>query len=37
MVKRYTDDIIVLQGCGDDEYTYRREDCHDEPFVPESV
>ena len=37
MVKRYTDDTIVLQCCGDDEYTYRREDRHDERFVPESV
>lgn len=36
-VKRYTDDTIVLQGCGDDEYTYRRDDRHDERFVPESV
>ena len=25
-VKRYTDDEIVLQGCGEDEYTYRRTD-----------
>ena len=25
-VKRYSDDEIVLQGCGDDEYTYRRTD-----------
>ena len=25
-VKRYTDDEIVLQGCGDDEYIYRRND-----------
>lgn len=24
LVKRYTDDEIVLQGCGDDEYFYRR-------------
>jgi len=24
-VKRYTDDEIVLQGCGDDEYTFRRD------------
>ena len=24
-VKRYTDDEIVLQGCGDDEYFYRRD------------
>ena len=25
-VKRYTDHEIVLRGCGDDEYTYRRTD-----------
>ena len=31
-VKRYTDDEIVLQGCGDDEYTYRREDKRTERF-----
>ena len=37
MVKRYTDGIIVLQCFGDDEYNYRREDRHDERFVPESV
>ena len=24
-VKRYTDDEIVLQGCGDDEYVFRRD------------
>ncbi len=32
-VKRYTDDEIVLQGCGDDEYTYRRTDKRTEQFV----
>jgi len=32
-VKRYTDDVIVLQGCGDDEYTYRRTDRRTEQFV----
>ena len=31
-VKRYTDDEIVLQGCGDDEYTYRRGDRRTERF-----
>lgn len=31
-VKRYTDDEIVLQGCGDDEYTYRRTDKRAEQF-----
>ena len=31
-VKRYTDDEIVLQGCGDDEYTYRRTDKRTEQF-----
>ncbi|MBR4296192.1 MAG: helix-turn-helix transcriptional regulator [Clostridia bacterium] len=31
-VKRYSDDEIVLQGCGDDEYTYRREDKRTEQF-----
>ncbi len=36
-VKRYTDDIIVLQGCGDDEYTYRRFDKRTEQFVPEAL
>lgn len=33
-VKRYTDDVIVLQGCGDDEYFFRREDDRDEMFSP---
>ena len=28
-IKRYTDDEIVLQGCGDDEYIYKR----DEQFI----
>lgn len=32
-VKRYTDDEIVLQGCGDDEYTYRRTDKRMEQFT----
>ncbi|MDE7299886.1 MAG: helix-turn-helix domain-containing protein [Lachnospiraceae bacterium] len=32
-VKRYTDDEIVLQGCGDDEYTYRRTDKRTEQFM----
>ena len=32
-VKRYTDDEIVLQGCGDDEYKYRRLDQRDERFM----
>jgi len=31
-VKRYNDDEIVLQGCGDDEYTYRRTDKRSERF-----
>lgn len=31
-IKRYTDDEIVLQGCGDDEYTYRRNDKKTERF-----
>jgi len=31
-VKRYADDEIVLQGCGDDEYTYRRTDKRTEQF-----
>ncbi len=31
-VKRYSDDEIVLQGCGDDEYTYRRTDKRSEQF-----
>lgn len=33
-VKRYTDDEIVLQGCGDDEYIYRRHDRRTEIFLP---
>ena len=32
-VKRYTDDEIVLQGCGDDEYVYRRADKATERFT----
>lgn len=32
-VKRYTDDEIVLQGCGGDEYTYRRDGKRTERFV----
>ncbi len=32
-VKRYTDDEIVLQGCGDDEYIYRRRDKRTERFT----
>ena len=32
-VKRYTDDEIVLQGCGDDEYIYRQKDKRIERFV----
>ncbi len=32
-VKRYTDDEIVLQGCGEDEYTYRRTDKRIERFA----
>lgn len=32
-VKRYTDDEIVLQGCGDNEYTYRRTDKRTEQFA----
>lgn len=31
--KRYTDDEIVLQGCGGDEYIYRRLDRRDERFT----
>ena len=31
-IKRYTDDEIVLQGCGDDEYIYRRNDKRTERF-----
>ncbi len=32
-VKRYTDDMIVLQGCGEDEYTYRRDAQKEEAFI----
>lgn len=32
-VKRYSDGEIVLQGCGDDEYTYRREEKRSERFA----
>ena len=32
-VKRYTDDMIVLQGCGEDEYTYRRDEQKEEAFI----
>lgn len=32
-VKRYTDDEIVLQGCGEDEYTFRRTDIRNEQFA----
>lgn len=32
-IKRYTDEEIVLQGCGDDEYTYRRNDNRAEQFT----
>ena len=31
-IKRYTDDEIVLQGCGGDEYIYRRTDRRTERF-----
>ncbi len=31
-LKRYTDDKIVLQGCGDDEYVYNRNAKHTERF-----
>ncbi|MBD5459542.1 MAG: helix-turn-helix transcriptional regulator [Lachnospiraceae bacterium] len=31
-LKRYTDDQIVLQGCGDDEYYFGREDKRTETF-----
>ncbi len=34
-LKRYTNDEIVLQGCGDDEYIYRRTDRALERFTPE--
>jgi len=32
-VKRYTDDEIVLQGCGNDEYIYRRTEKRTEHFI----
>lgn len=32
-IKRYTDDEIVLQGCGDDEYVFRRLDKRIESFA----
>lgn len=32
-VKRYTDDEIVLNGCGGDEYVYRRNDNRTERFA----
>ena len=32
-LKRYNDDMIVLQGCGNDEYTYRRTDKRTERFM----
>ena len=32
-IKRYTDEEIVLQGCGDDEYIYRRSDKKTERFL----
>ena len=32
-IKRYTDDEIVLAGCGNDEYTYRRNDIKTERFT----
>lgn len=33
-VKRYTDEQIVLQGCGEDEYIYRRGDRRMEQYLP---
>lgn len=36
-LKRYTEDEIVLQGCGSDEYTYRRVCERDEVFTNLSV
>lgn len=33
MVKKYDDDQIVLQGCGDDEYIYRREEKRAESYI----
>ena len=32
-IKRYSDDEIVLQGCGEDEYTFRRTDHRSEQFT----
>lgn len=32
-VKRYTDDLIVLQGCGTDEYIYGRDARKEEAFI----
>lgn len=32
-IKRYTNDEIVLQGCGEDEYTYKRNDKKTEKFT----
>lgn len=32
-IKRYTDDEIVLQGCGEDEYIYRRTEKRTEQFA----
>lgn len=32
-IKRYTDDEIVLQGCGDNDYIYRRTDRRTEQFA----
>ena len=34
-LKRWSNDEIVLQGCGDDEYIYRRQGRRDEQFLPE--
>jgi hypothetical protein len=33
-VKKYTDDEIILQGCGDDEYFYYRDAYMTERFLP---
>ena len=33
IVKRYSDDEIILQGCGGDEYPYRREESKFEYFL----
>ena len=32
-VKRYTDDEIVLDGCGGDEYVFKRKDDSEERFI----